>query len=60
MVSKQGYENPDPRPVPVIHGNFKHGMNSNDLNHSKMISYYALGYFELTVLQTFLRKLLAG
>lgn len=60
MVSKQGYENPDPRAVPVIYSNFKHKMNCNDLNHRKMISYYALGYSELTVLQTSLRKLLAG
>lgn len=59
MVSKQGYENPDPWAVTVIYGHFKHGKNCNDLKHSKMISYYALGYSELTMLDTLLRKLLA-
>lgn len=58
MISKQGYENPDSRAVTVIYGNFKHGMNCNDLKHSKRISCYALGYSELTVLHTFLWKLL--
>lgn len=60
MASKQGYEKADLKAVSVICGNFKYEMNCNDLNHSKMISYYALEYSEMTMLQTFLRKLLAG